>query len=641
MNIQSSVLERKDQPKNDKEVLHILSLDSWAHITPYLFGEAILRLKMTGSKSLWGKLSAQGVVKSIKLGSDHITFRKWPACLNELPSILEFGISNGSTDWFHAMRPRLNQLPSTIRKLELRTPEVNSFFVDSSGLDLFLVHHLPFLEELRVSSSWKTGRSWIGRMPSSLTVLACSSWDGLMQFPVTITDLEISNTMIFDSTPLPPGLTRVKIRAAQLPRKRPQTRPGTINTDVPRLLQMLPSSITAVDVAYGLYDDHLVSSGLLERTSLSSLSYLWHLPSIPKIELLQNLASLTELKTAKLPPLSWEYLPCTLTCLDIGCVDLEDVERCSEEDSVLPLHNLPSNLKDFSIGFSGQAEICNIQIVPCRHPSGRNFPLSLTRLAFGELLSSDMTKLLPSSITHLEGSFAPSSFKHLPSRLVHFVCNSRAVFKDSSKNDADHYIDDSYHFKLKSLQLRGPDLGSDLAKCPIIPQASDELWISSPLLTEDVIPLLNPQLTVLSLTSSSFITGECFKHLPRTLTKFEFGGAEILGCDIADLPRSLVDLQLDSAVDLTDSCVPYLPKGLTSLRLPNSIFTFESFKLMPPLLKSPSPGVCIFTRDWCYLSGRFTSYDLVENPRGTRTPSDPLVPSGPSSKNKKTKCSVQ
>lgn len=150
--------------------------DIWAYIVPYLSGEQLSQLKMTGAIYLWRKLTNLGVVKSVKLGADYLPFNSWPAFLNEFPSLEELCIDSTHRDWFSSIAPNLRRMPSTLRKLRIRgiVGNLSKFFVDPNFVGtklLRLDEHLPHLELLDVRSTFMEDYSWMMYSPQSLTRL--------------------------------------------------------------------------------------------------------------------------------------------------------------------------------------------------------------------------------------------------------------------------------------------------------------------------------------------------------------------------------------------------------------------------------------------------------------------------------------
>lgn len=75
-------------------------------------------------------------------------------------------------------------------------------------------------------------------------------------------------------------------------------------------------------------------------------------------------------------------------------------------------------------------------------------------------------------------------------------------------------------------------------------------------------------LTTLSIYGSFHIAGNCFVHLPPSLTSFNFErGPTVHDLNIRELPRSLTYLRIYDAAHLTNDCFVDLPRRLRSLVL--------------------------------------------------------------------------
>lgn len=95
--------------------------------------------------------------------------------------------------------------------------------------------------------------------------------------------------------------------------------------------------------------------------------------------------------------------------------------------------------------------------------------------------------------------------------------------------------------------------------------------------TDLSIPYLHPRITDINLSASSNISGKSFQFLPRALAKLSLSSSKSI-FDIEHLPRTLICVELNSAIHLTDLCAPKFPRYLEKLILSqNSQITPSSF----------------------------------------------------------------
>lgn len=122
--------------------------DIWAYIVCFLPGEQLGRLKMTGATSFWCKLRRPHVVKSVILGADYLHFKRWPAFLNEFPSLEKLVIHGKDATWWSDLGIRLDLMPYTLRKLQLKGIGSISFFVGENVRISTLTNFFPALKNL-------------------------------------------------------------------------------------------------------------------------------------------------------------------------------------------------------------------------------------------------------------------------------------------------------------------------------------------------------------------------------------------------------------------------------------------------------------------------------------------------------------
>jgi hypothetical protein len=112
-----------------------------------------------------------------------------------------------------------------------------------------------------------------------------------------------------------------------------------------------------------------------------------------------------------------------------------------------------------------------------------------------------------------------------------------------------------------------------------------------------------PNMQTLCVGNAPNITGDCFKWLPRSLTRLEATKmTEVEDHHISDLPRNLTHLFLDNATKLTDRCSAFLPRRLKWVDLAeNRLITTEILKSLPVFQGPLASEACFKTANFRFV----------------------------------------
>lgn len=584
--------------------------DIWAYVAPYLPGEMLGRLKMTGAKSLWVRLRGINAVKSINLGTDFIIFKSWPVFLNELPSIEELVFCSFRDKWWSEFGVRLDMIPSTVRKLRFNVAHGDfcDIFVSTDGSNLYLDEQLPNLEVLDIKEMNTTTYDWMARLPSSLTNLSIQCWEEDIELPQSIIHLCVPRNMSSDMR-LPLNLE-------------------TLDTlKIPNLACLIPPLST-------------LNTSCLPGITSERPPYHDFLPR-----------TLTTLELSKHLPVSfWPYLPSTLKTLSL--IDEENMSATVSRNIVnpitgtthpvktVPLEDLPRSITHLEM----HNGLDRAYIVPSE--ARPLFPPQLTTLRSTYFfLSPAAIQQLPASVKNLTiANLCERGCEHLPRgltslkvqctwmspnflKLLPRSLNFLSLWKASS---TDGWFDYNTGENLRSISLlpefsRYEGLQSDLVwqDKHALPPALNTLYLdncsnlgdlianqSLPNLlmlssdatkfTDLAIPLLNRQLTSLILPFSAQISGKCFPFLPRSLVilALDYSSA-IYDSDIQHLPRTLKVAYLSSAIELTNACISSFPRHLVTLvLLQNSNITKVCLPDLPYSIRASLSPPSFLAQNW-------------------------------------------
>ena len=591
----------------------------WGLITQYLSGEHIGRLKMTGSKILWQRLRAKRAVRSINFGKDSLIFKRWPAFVNELAGIEELEICNERRDWWTSWRPKLSQVPHTLRKLKLWSNKflfkqtLGNFFVGSKNECLSLCEYVPELEVLQVRLHWCGKYTWMKQMPPNLTSLIVHKWTSTLALPDSLTHFNANKIMMIksDTFRFPPQLESLSARDLFgfefcLPALPPSIKSIVIErartnttTHIARVMNALPRSLMELDC-------HLLPS--------------YRHPSEPVDTIFPP--SLISFRFNNIPTIHWDRLPKSLKnlALTIDRFNLPSVNTTSPLTNqvravlVHPVHTLPSSLTALKLlNHTGGGYF---PIFPAPEYNNCYFPPKLTTLTLkGTGLAVDTAKLLPSSLKelrlsrldscicehppiHLERLYAdgalitptliavlPKGLKFLKidnSQLHHSKWNDPYTGEQMSMSEALSHLSKPGHVfwqqdatlppTLTSVELHlcyGADISNfgDSFASQNLPNLTCLIIPCGYAISDRSIPYLSRNLRFLNLIRCEKVTGKCFPDLPRSLTVLSFGG-EVEDEDVQHLPPSLIALGIISASRLTTACIAHLPRQLEDISFP-------------------------------------------------------------------------
>lgn len=621
------------------EILSSLPAEIWACISLLLPGEQLLRLKLTGSISLWRRICDPRAVYAVNLGKDFVKFRKWPAFLDEFPQIKDLSIRTQYTDELFFWLPKLPNLPSTVRKLDIFTSKSNTLliFLRSELRCFSIAKYLPKLEVLSLNLDWKDLMAKGATFPPTLTSLQCRNCN-VAELPPTIVHLKVNGIVSVQSFG---NLLNLETLIAN-------------GLDSPVPLSILPQSLRSLHIAKECYGMSL--SPYIEEIpqTLTKLGEVCFPPSTASTasDLLLNLPPcLTELIVQDPPSEHLSRLPSALKTLHLkfiqsspssvtkALVNLVNIQK--RDFKVFPISILPQSLTHLEVLCSEECylELPLLDPLSDRCAKHAQWPPYLTFLELSgimlsrsaiqqlppslksfcvEKLHSDMFEYLPRGLTFLE-CFATTStgseyFQFLPRSLTRLKLQTCLLHHWIDHNDMEPVSVPFKHNTIHNPSMTNNGLPKNLRYLLLsdYPDLQDSLFLTdfremeallvvgSPNLTDAVVPLLPRHLTRLNLRQSKKITGKSFRLLPRELTHLSLNeSVEIYDADIKHLPRTLQQLHLQSAVHLTDFCIVELPQHLTRLDLTsNKLITTSSYSHLPYQLRSPYASRTFSTSTW-------------------------------------------
>lgn len=601
----------------------------WACITHYLAGEHLGRLKLTGSAYLWFQLSAPRAVTSVILGKEDILFKKWPAFVNEFPSLQELDISIEDDPGHDFWQPRLENVPKYLRKLSISANHlcIDAFFSQEDGAVSSLIEHTPLLNSLSVTTTWSRKRAWQAYIPPNLTFLKVLGLDADSTLPTTLLHLDID--YIYDKMPikgiqLPPCIETVAMK--HITHTDICSTPGLLSISSELAMSLTPQEISSISrnvtVLHGIG---------LDKKSIANLDL-----GVSPSELFPCPPYLTELTATDLPIECWSALPKTLKYLKLSRVHPTKNLQANAPFStpsvslpIVPTQLLPRSIThlilEFSEPFFFHASPCpSPSDAAAPHPTNAHslFPPLTTHLRLHSAqLSVEATKQLPTSLFAL-------SLRNLDESVIDYLPKSLTVLKSYAQEPSPSFIHrlpksltelrlwkptltQSWFDPVTGIKRKVGDFTSNrsnesalencsppayLKKLEIEGQADfsegfvcrygrhlEELHLQSTFSNES-IPRLSRHLIELVLNHSIKITGECFPDLPSLLIRLEMTSAkEIFDGDIKHLPRQLQHLKLSSAIHLTNDSLKDFPRLLRLLDLTqNEHITLEGLAGLPP-----------------------------------------------------------
>lgn len=585
--------------------------DIWACIAHYLPIESLGVLKLCGSKYMWRLLATKNTVKAIIMNLDNFPWKSWPSFLNELPSFEELSITCLPTTW----TPRLNMIPCTLRKLEVR--ENASFFDGPDKQPLLLVDHVPQLEVLYTQLRWCDRYPWMRHIPASLTKLSCGRWRGEFPLPPSLIHLTLSSFYLAkkNTLPFPSGLISLKIDDI-----------GNLAALVP----LLPPSILSFEETVCYHKSTLTASEFKQfPTNLTKLRVQIGLPTGCDLSIFPHL---TDLLIWELPNNGWKHLPTTLTRLELPFRNTHyiDFELSSHSSSSTSSHPPPLNMPSLTYLKLQQAQL-SVE-------ASAQLPSSLTRLHLSHL-DPDACEHLPRGITELNVSYAivsPEFIGFLPPSLTYLKMST--PHKDSDwfdRNTSSFLKFPEYEQLLASNPIRPyrrwkgapappPSLTSlnlrrfadteDVVAHESLTRLYSVLLDHSANLTNEVIPRFSRYLKILRLPCSSKITSACFVDLPPRLIKLNLRfSSEIFDSDIQHLPRTLEYVSLANGIHLTNACIADLPQSLKKISLAyNEKITTSVFMDLPPGLRVRGSDAPFSVKLWRVSNGKIVFVNLTK-----------------------------
>jgi hypothetical protein len=549
----------------------------------------LIRLGQTGSPLLTSCLQRFGAVSELQVKTGAILKPQsttWPQLFNGFRSLtlLSFECHPKSLPGFDPLL-----LPPTLTEFAIGSSE---WFYDNFFQCRFNVcKTLPNLRLFRIKIELsKSMADWVATWPPSLTTLDVSSFNFNFPLPSSLTSLDVSYaTFENDEIHIPPNLTHLELYELKATRRFLSHLPATLDS----LLWWSTYSDSNIDSVYPLLPIRL--SRLL---ILSGESFMRHLSGIPP--------HLTDLEVSRIEISQISHLPSTLKRLKIG--------NCNGEISARDfLESLPRSLTHIEIDAPSGQSMLDLEgktalppgivkfslpwLCICDELAAQSFDLAeLSYLNVSEICGSIMnlplwpqlkvlraTKmpLLPCILQHLarhspllesietyegfalvdgfEGGEGVSSSTHVA--MARFQKISTLFHLDDSMDPTFQFPRFSRH--LRSICIQECEHIHDKFIIQGLASSLEFLEIPQGFFISDVgVQSLSHciNLRILNLNGSPKVTSKCFKFLPRHLENLGLSNSEsIWDEDIADLPQSLSDITFNSAIHLTDACVPLLP----------------------------------------------------------------------------------
>jgi hypothetical protein len=432
----------------------------------------------------------------------------------------------------------------------------------------------------------KTPRTpaWVLTWPASLTELNLRGFDFSFTLPCSVTKISTDFTYRRDTTPVfPPLLASLELKMAH--NHRPKSMdflsalPATVETlklvyPSRVLFEALPRGLTFLQVVHA-FDVPRDLSKLPPRLTHLSLEDLVvsQVHKLPK--------SLTYLETINLLPddEEEEYSPAEFISALPRCLASFVLFPCYDNIQSLrgPIDFPPaltswdaslwSFLDEASLLSLPSATLSTLKVYNIG-PEVQNFP------CWPQLVNLEavLIPLLPKFVSHLAlhstllATLSASQYDGHETRYQ--TPSSIARFSDT----------------LENLDLGG-EIGHMLLQ-GVLPSSISLLSLPSNFsLTDAVLKAVShcAYLTSLSIPSSPKVSSNAFKLLPRHLKHINAARSEMIyDRHIADLPRSLTDMDFTSAVHLTNECGPFFPPSTTRLGVGlNNRITKDILRLLP------------------------------------------------------------
>lgn len=200
-------------------------------------------------------------------------------------------------------------------------------------------------------------------------------------------------------------------------------------------------------------------------------------------------------------------------------------------------------------------------------------------------------------------------FHTLPRNLETLVLEGVSVALDESKLPP-------FPATLRVFQTDAVLIFSTLDSPRVLPATLEELRCHTTL-QDGILKMLPRKLTKLCLshvTTRGRDTGILdWKDLPEQLLHFWINRKHFTPQEMADMPRSLTYLMLDTSACLDDSFVPHLPPGLTKLCMGYGITVEKEWNMLPRTLKwfGDGPSYCLLPSQLSLLPPALTRFEYT------------------------------
>lgn len=170
--------------------------------------------------------------------------------------------------------------------------------------------------------------------------------------------------------------------------------------------------------------------------------------------------------------------------------------------------------------------------------------------------------------------FPASCVEKLPSRLKHLYLPGEAKLSLEPVFELPK--------ELETLHIFGSDALKSNAVISVLPRSLRVFSVSVSDFSDGFERSLPPDLTTLRLGVGKLVSERSFAGLPRSLTSLLLTSTNCIICDhgVEDLPRSLKELSMPFGQFSVD-CAPHLPPSLTSLIIPTSDIPDEFIRELP------------------------------------------------------------
>jgi hypothetical protein len=624
--------------------LLILPPEIWGSITEYLDAKYIGRLKLTGDKTLWTRLTAPRAVKRLEVEFEVGMKPSWPGFVNDLPTLEDLVLRTRPNPLYWRDQPlTLAMMPKTLRRLttSMGLKDEHLFWCQSRNQPYPINQYLPMLEELSAGLSITSESDWHSHLPETLTSLSIGEWNLDFPLPPSITFLKVErlNQRVQDKPIVfPHQLVSFQCSDPHSPHNLLEALPTSLRTFVSlardyaalaaRDIARLPKDITDLDIGF---DKRVwyASSSVPPESHSSVISW----PT-----------ALTRLRINYLPMELWQWLPRTLSSLRIESVPYRDrpsafpgdssregLVKCSFEVLPASLTHLVVNFAEHTLihpfGASETARASSsstqnepfqffpptLKVLKCTKAqltveAAKQLPCSLTKLDLYQL-NTDVCGVLPRDLKSLRVHggviFTPDFIKNLPRALTHLhmpcMSNEEICIVEETGEAATY----------AALWKRSPSKYDHQSKDTsmlwqgdfVFPTTLTELELRHHEYLDDrCVATLSKKLNICDFSSSRFITDLSIPLLPRYLAILNLASAiMVTSRTFKDLPRQLEFLSLASSKEIFDEHIKALPRGLKTLNLDNAVhLTNSCIKDLPNSLESISMSNNLLITPACF-----------------------------------------